>query len=194
MSMDPIPIAPAAHYQCGGIAVDAEGRTSTLICGLSVRLHARVYMVRIGWRVIHCLRRRCSPRISRAFDIAESIRNDVNPRARKWSRHDARFVTSAADRQAHAQRIEALRMEVQDVMWAHVGIEDERTPYDGDEAHLEGIRDWIGGLIRQFGYCRPWFELASMSIVALELTRCALERTHSLGVHQRGDEKNTFVS
>ena len=193
LPVDPIPIAPAAHYQCGGIAVDGEGRTSL------TNLWAVGEVACTG---LHGANRLASNSLLEAAvfvknlarTIAESIPKDAPTKTPISLRSESRCVASAAAREAHACLVEKFRTQVQEVMWANVGIERHAPGMIETQKVLGGVHGWIGSLLRDFGYCRPWFELLSMTLVSLELTRCALERTHSLGVHQRGDEKNTFVS
>jgi aspartate oxidase len=51
-----IPVAPAAHYSCGGIKTDEWGRSSInnlYACG---ECASTVCMAPIGWQVIRCLK------------------------------------------------------------------------------------------------------------------------------------------
>ena len=66
----PIPVAPAAHYHMGGIAVDAHGRTSLKGCGPAAKSRPPARMAPTGWRRTRCSRPWSMPRASQKISTA----------------------------------------------------------------------------------------------------------------------------
>lgn len=171
-----IPVAPAAHYLMGGIAVDEWGRTSLenlWACGETSAtgvhganrlasnslLEALVY----GSRV--------------AIDIA-GARRDSNVLAR-----DARPVARAARRRRDPRTTSAQALsDIRNVMYSNVGLVR-------DEAGLRAALARLDDLSAEFGESRD--ELRSLLVVGRLIAEAALARRESRGSHYRSDYPQT---
>ena len=71
----PIPVAPAAHYHMGGIAVDARGRTlDRRACGPAAKSPAPARMAPTGWPRTRCWKPWSMPRASPRISTGQRIR------------------------------------------------------------------------------------------------------------------------
>ena len=109
-----IPVAPAAHYHMGGIAVDEWGRTSLAGCGPAARPARPACTARIVSRAT-----RCSKRWSTARALPPTSPNSALEAAQAYAAGSQRVRSrSRASGAAQAQAINDLR----NVMYANVGL------------------------------------------------------------------------
>lgn len=187
----PIPVTPAAHYACGGVQVNLAGRSS--LAGLSVIGEA-------ACTGLHGANRLASNSLLEGVVYAQQVAEDLQ---QSLQRGGARASVSAAERlpepgawvaQAVAApsadevaQIEALRAQLQRLMWAHVGI---LRSGEG----LRRAREMIAALAARFEreglaarLCPEALELRSLLTVAALTVRSALAREESRGGHYRLD-------
>ena len=162
-----IPVAPAAHYHMGGIAVDEWGRSSLpglWACG------------EVSATGVHGANRLASNSLLEALvygsRVADSIRSSpASPEAPSFdAAHD--FVMNPAPDEAQAIR------DLRNLMYADVGlVRNER-----------GMRDAlarIGDL--EAAYPRAGNDLRNLLVVGRLITEAALARRESRGSHYRTD-------
>jgi L-aspartate oxidase len=165
-----IPVAPAAHYHMGGVATDANGRTS--LAGL----WAAGEVAATG---AHGANRLASNSLLEAVVYAARVAEDIGrlPISQKSdpSAEAPRVVTPGPA--AHPACEQALRQ----LMSSHVGVVRDR---DGLAYALSEIarleREWTR---------MP--QLRNMATAALLVTAAALRRKESRGGHYRSDYPNT---
>ncbi len=179
---DLIPVAPAAHYHMGGVATDANGRTS--LEGLwaagevastgahganrlasNSLLEAAVYAARIAEDI------GLSPPDTAACSGPVPLGAETAPLGAKTAPLGAETVVNDAVRE------QALR----NLMAAHVGVVRSG---DGLKVALRKIAD----LERDAAYLP---QLRNMATAALMITAAALRRTESRGGHYRSDCPDT---
>lgn len=175
---EPIPVVPAAHYACGGVVTDADGRTT--LAGL----YAAGEVACTG---VHGANRLASNSLlealvysHRAVAAVESeldvVAGDVEP------------APPARPPRAHDRpRVEALRRKLQALMWADAGIVRSDARLSRAEARLRRIRDEVAAELSREA---PWAELAelrNLAEVALLIVRCARSRKESRGLHYNVD-------
>jgi L-aspartate oxidase len=183
ITRDLIPVRPAAHYMIGGLAVDAQGRTSLnrlWACGECTAsglhganrlgsnslLEALVFGVRCGAGAAEAARQ--MPELFHALPVS-------NPVCR----------SAVQD-----YNLTDLRNSLTSLMWRNAGI--ERCEEELDEA-ASTIDFWCQyALLNQFETPAGW-ELQNMLTAAGLIVLAARERTESRGVHYRRDfpEKDT---
>jgi L-aspartate oxidase len=187
---EPIPVVPAAHYSCGGVITDAEGRTSmdglyaagevacTGVHGANrlasnSLLEAVVYSHRASLQVEAELRR-----------ADEFTGGTVAPYAPAL--HDATASAQAAPqddeaRDARTADIERHRVRLRDLMWEDAGIARSSARLAEARHALGELRtsaDALFGVIDTAS-----LELRNLVEVAALIVYCALQRTESRGLH-----------
>jgi L-aspartate oxidase len=174
----PVPVAPAAHYHMGGVAVDRDGRTSVhglWACGEVARtglhganrlasnslLEALVYGAAVG----DALATRCRSAVHpvRARDTVSRLAVPVAERP---------WLVDASDNEAELAR------KIRDVLWMHVGLERDAA---GLQRAAADLAVWAMLPDRGLG------ELGNMALAARMIVRAAAARTESRGAHCRSD-------
>jgi len=183
--VNPIPVAPAAHYTMGGIKADVEGKTS--IKGLyaigetaSTGLHGANRLASNS--LLEC--------VVCAYELADYLSftnletpNKIDDGIKKMIDIYSRSVTD------DGYDIPALKAKLRNIMWDDVGI--IRTGEGLAEAKKE-----IENMKKAFKRRRKClnkneYEYRNMLIVAELIIKGAIERKESRGAHCRTDYKET---
>ncbi len=170
---DPIPVVPAAHYQCGGVLTDWDGRTS---------LRGLYAAGEVACTGVHGANRLASNSLLEAVVFAH--------RAARRMEEDLRDLTPAPGRPVRPPRLssdgeapEAVEEEIRDLMWEEVGIvrSDDRLERARDRlSELAGLPLERDGTSVSALRSR---EVAFLTKVATLVVRCALRRRESRGLH-----------
>ena len=162
-----IPVAPAAHYHMGGIAVDEWGRTS--IAGLWACGETSATGV-------HGANRLASNSLLEALVYGARVASNIE---RTEAGVQVAGAIPIADVRPHAAPEEAqATSDLRNVMYANVGVVRNAT----------GLREAlarIGDLERAFPH--PANELRNLLVVGRLVTEAALARRESRGSHYRTD-------
>jgi L-aspartate oxidase len=169
---DLIPVAPAAHYHMGGVATDANGRTS--LDGL----WAAGEVASTG---AHGANRLASNSLLEAVVYAARIAEDigrlpVTPRSMRPSVP----LRMTADLTTDPAREQALRQ----LMSSHVGVVRNR----------DGLAHALTEIARLERACARVPQMRNMATAALLITAAALRREESRGGHYRSDYPTTDPS
>jgi L-aspartate oxidase len=162
-AIEPIPIAPAAHYHMGGVAVDERGRTS---------LHGLWAGGEVSSTGAHGANRLASNSLLEALVYAARIAEDIAGRAIE---PPARLrVTSAMPRSAPmpASAEQSLRA----MMASHVGV------VRGEASLAEAVRTFAA-----IERASVNLALRNMATTALLVAASAFDRRESRGAHCRSD-------
>ena len=173
---DRIPVCPSAHYMVGGVTARPDGVTSV------DRLYACGEAACTG---LHGSNRLGSNSLLEGLVLGKSTGSAAGERAAKES-PPAPHRISAPQNKSGTDEIDLddVRSSLRSAMWRNVGIVREAQ---GLERALERIEFWSGYVLdRQFDSPRGW-RIQNMLIIADLITKVALARKESRGVHFRSD-------
>ena len=181
ITSEPIPVVPAAHYSCGGVVTDLDGRTS--IRGLFAAGEVSMTGVHGANRLasnslLEALvfsDRAVAP--SRAFTGPES---PPLPTLEEW---DESGTLNAEE----WVLISHNRREIQEVMWDYVGIVRSTLRLERAARRMELIRNEVEDFYKRTRVTEPLIELRNMALCAQLIVRAAMERKESRGLHLTTD-------
>lgn len=180
MTREPIPVVPAAHYQCGGVVTDLKARTS--IPGL-------LAVGEVAMTGVHGANRLASNSLLEAVVFAHRAAATVRamlperrrrPRARPW---EAGRAGQPRETVTFDHNWDAVRR----LMWDYVGIvrSDERLARA--ERRILLLREEIEAAYRDFVLDADLVELRNIGLLAELIIRSARRRQESRGLHWNRD-------
>ncbi|WP_201495402.1 L-aspartate oxidase [Rubrivivax sp. A210] len=179
----PIPVVPAAHYTCGGVVTDLDGRTDlpglyavgeTTYTGLhgANRLASNSLLECV---VVGCT---CAVAIQNQKEMAE-------PPLPPW---DESQVEDADEQVVIAHNWDELRL----LMWNYVGIVRTTKRLERALHRIKLLRDEIDDYYANFRVNRDLLELRNLVVCAELIVRSALRRHESRGLHYSRDFPDTL--
>ncbi len=185
ITSQPIPIAPAAHYICGGVAVNHDGKTSIdnlFACGevsctglhganrlaSNSLLEALVFSHRVFTKIAKSFRQTdLSTVLIRPWDPGDSSESD-----------ESIVVTNNWD-------------EVRRCMWNYVGIVRSDKRLARAERRIDMIQREINEYYWNYKVTKDLIELRNITMVAKLIIQCARVRKESRGLHYNIDYPDT---
>ena len=183
MTKEPIPVVPAAHYLCGGVAVDMEGRTDL------PGLYAIGEVAHTGMHGANRLASNSlleavvfSERAARsAVDVVDRNSADASGGVRvEWSGPDAGPAPEGVLID-HSWDI------VRRIMWDYVGIVRTERRLEFASKRMSAIRAEIADYFLRYPVSRDLLELRNISLVGELIIASALSRRESRGLHWMED-------
>ncbi|MEW6427872.1 MAG: L-aspartate oxidase [Thermodesulfobacteriota bacterium] len=178
MTREPIPVVPAAHYQCGGVVTAATGQTS---------LHGLFALGEVAHTGLHGGNRLASNSLLEAVVFAHQAARCCHA---DWS---AFRSVAVSDRLAwssgNAARIEECVLithnwdQIRRLMWNYVGIVRSETRLRLARKRLEPILQEIAGHYRRFLLTPDLIELRNIALLAELVVTSAVSRRESRGLH-----------
>jgi L-aspartate oxidase len=175
MLHEPLPVVPAAHYVCGGVLTDTHGRTSV------PGLYAAGETACTG---VHGANRLASNSLLEAVVFAHRAAERLGPQL-AVTRQLAPELPPLPERGVEPEGVLLVhdREEIRSVMWDLVGIvrSDERLAVA--EARLRQIALHVNALWADARPTPDLVELRNLTLTALLVVRCAMQRRESRGLH-----------
>jgi L-aspartate oxidase len=176
LTREPIPVVPAAHYMCGGVAADLSGRTA--IAGL-------LALGEVACTGLHGANRLASNSLLEALVGAHLAAEEIGrqlpaarraPRAEPWRLRGARppLETVLFDHNWDS---------VRRVMWDLVGIVRTDARLETAARRLALLREHIEDDYQRLELSPDLIELRNIALVGSLIVECARRRKESRGLH-----------
>jgi L-aspartate oxidase len=172
--VDPIPVVPAAHYMCGGVAVDLDGRTE--IEGL----YAAGEVACTG---VHGANRLASNSLLEALVLADRAAKVELPAAEDELPEALPLPGSEPPGPDEGVILDHEWDAVRRLLWDYVGLVRTCERLDRAIARLTLMRDWAEDLYFRTRPSRDLAELRNIALVGEILARAARSREESRGLH-----------
>jgi L-aspartate oxidase len=176
MTLEPIPVVPAAHYTCGGVITDLHGRTD-LDCLYAVGevastgLHGANRMASNS--LLECLvfGTAAGQQIGAAIDAVPAV-----PELPAW---DESKVRDSDEEVVVSHNWDELRR----CMWNYVGIVRTNKRLERAWRRVDLLQQEIQEYYRNFTISNDLLELRNLAQVAALIIRSARQRKESRGLH-----------
>ncbi|HEX4621542.1 MAG TPA: FAD-binding protein, partial [Myxococcaceae bacterium] len=184
IAVQPIPVVPAAHFQCGGVVTDLEGRTQV------PGLYAIGEVAHTG---LHGANRLASNSLLEGLVFGHSAAKVAGEEVAHTSQ--APQEPPAWNPGAGVDSDEAVLVshnwdEIRRLMWNYVGIVRTGKRLERARRRLEILREEIREYYWRFNVTRDVIELRNIADVALLVVECATRRKESRGCHYNLDYPN----
>ncbi len=177
ISREPIPVVPAAHYMCGGVRSDMEGRTN--LPGLSVvgetacsGVHGANRLASNSLLEAIVLSHRCAERLK--IERGTEIETDLD--------------IGGCPRTGDPKTLETVILDhdwdlVRRVMWDYVGIVRSEERLRLARERIGQIRETVERLYAEYGVSLDMVELRNIALVSSLVVQSAIARKESRGLH-----------
>lgn len=184
MSQDMIPVVPAAHYQCGGVLTDVDGRSDL----------KRLYAIgEVAFTGLHGANRLASNSLLEALIMASNAARCSLKDISSPAKQSEKIPNWSASSEVNARRASQINAH-----WR--GLRGEMTSYAGIVRTEAGLQDLLQlimmrkKVIEEY-YWKHWItrdfiELRNIVLNAELIVRAALLRRESRGGHYREDFPN----
>jgi L-aspartate oxidase len=182
ITREPIPVVPAAHYQCGGVKTDLQGETS---------LRGLYAIGEAACTGLHGANRLASNSLLEGVVMAHSAFEKATRRQR-----DPVTIDLSEWRSGSVQDVDELVVishnweEIRRLMWDYVGIVRTDKRLQRAATRLRNLHAEVQEFYWNFKITTDLLELRNLVTVASLVVDCALSRKESRGLHYTLDYPN----
>lgn len=181
LTRDMIPVAPAAHYMCGGITVDLNGKTSVeglFACGECSNTG------------LHGSNRLASNSLLEAVVYANQLFDYCQEHPTRYANqmpYEDDYPREVTGQGANDQAIEGLRQELQHNMSMYLGVEKSNKGMLKAQENIRILRSEFESLLEPKQLSISELELENLFDMAQIIIESAMSRTKNTGVYYNRD-------
>ena len=176
ITTDRIPVVPAAHYTCGGVVTNERGETDI----------ANLYAIgETSFSGLHGANRMASNSLLECFVVAFGAAESIGSKLKQTelvshiAAWDESRVTDSDDEVLVSHDWDEIRR----FMWDFVGIVRTTKRLERAHSRIRLIREEVRDYYIKHRVTNDNLELRNLALVAELITRCALKRKESRGLH-----------
>lgn len=189
ITKQPIPVVPAAHYTCGGVYTDLKGRTN---------IQQLFAVGEVAYTGLHGANRMASNSLLECLVFAASCAQEILASHRSHSRSTTALPLAQQEERStqnsphvnetnHNDHITALIQKIQKIMWGKVGIIRTNSDLESALSELQTINNQINSWWGKTHPNRLLIEARNLALTALLITKSAISRKESRGLHFNSD-------
>ena len=176
---EPVPVVPAAHYMCGGVAVDIDARAS---------LPGLFAIGEVACTGGHGANRLASNSLLEAVFSATRAAEAIAAQETVLGDRAPALTSGFGGRESWSPGGQVMVLEhdwdlVRRVMWDYVGIVRDRERLDIALSRLRSIRETVEMVYQTSVISPPVVELRNIALLGELIVMCARSRRESRGLH-----------
>lgn len=177
ITSEPIPVVPAAHYCCGGVMVDLDGKTgigNLYACG------------EVSMTGVHGANRLASNSLLEAIVFSHRAAQDAKRHVQSQADPIPEIPDWDDSGTFNAEEwvlIEHNRHEIQQLMWDYVGIVRSNARLERAQRRIKLLKDEVEDFYKKTKVTEGLIELRNITLVADLIVRSAMMRKESRGLH-----------
>jgi L-aspartate oxidase len=186
ISEQPIPVVPAAHYLCGGVCTDLDGRTN---------IENLFALGETSCTGLHGGNRLASNSLLEAVVYAENVFRYCQSRWNVINKEHARRKNDVFKNEKEQIDEEILINHnwdvIRRVMWNYVGIVRKESRLLIAKQRIDEVRKEIDEIVNKYKITPNMLELRNISLIASLIIDASLKRKKSIGLHYIIDYPST---